>query len=78
MVGRGINVANGDALAKEVDAAADIIIGALQVIEPGGGSAHRKVALPGMVLQDAEFHFQGRRDGVAGELVEPNLTGCDS
>ena len=63
LVRRRINVANGDALAEEVDAAAGVL--ALEISEAGGGVADRVVALPGVLLEEAEFHFHGGGNGVA-------------
>src|ERR1039457_6859058 len=66
LVGQGIDVANGDALAKELDAAGGVI--ALEIIETGGGVADRVVAFPGVLLEDAELQFHGSGNGVALEV----------
>src|ERR1017187_3469501 len=66
LVGQGIDVANGDALAEELDAAGGVI--ALEIIEAGRGVADRVVALPGVLLEDAELQFHGGGNGVALEV----------
>src|ERR1035438_4071037 len=66
LVGQGIDVANGDALAKELDAAGGVI--ALEIIETGRGVADRVVAFPGVLLEDAELQFHGSGNGVALEV----------
>ena len=66
LVGQGIDVAYGDALAEELDAAGGVI--ALEIIEAGGGVADRVVAFPGVLLEDAELQFHGGGNGVALEV----------
>src|ERR1019366_2295702 len=65
LVGQRIDVTNRDALAEELDAAADVR--ALEISETGGGGGGRVVAFPGRLLEDAEFQFHGGGNGVAHE-----------
>src|ERR1035441_6031854 len=64
-VGQGIDVTNGDALAEEVNAAADVR--ALEVSEAGSGGGDRVVAFPRRLLEDAKLDSHRSGNGIARE-----------